>query len=198
MSDITRRDVLQRLALAIAAPGAIDRLAAQEAHHAVQVSAAAAGGRYTAQALSDHEFRTLERLTDLIIPAESGRPGAVQCDVAAWIDSLLTVNAALKASYTKGLAWLDAAMKPSGAADFLSATEAQQTALLDRIAYQRNRSDELDAGIDFFILARRMTADGFYTSPIGMRDVYRGNSPQAAFIVPTASMEHALSRSPLK
>ena len=108
------------------------------------------------------------------------------------------MNGELKARYTTGLAWLDAAMKPRGAADFVSATAAQQTELLDLIAYQRNRSTELTPGIDFFILARRMTADGFYTSPIGMRDVYLGNSPQATFTVPAASMEHVLSRSPLK
>lgn len=198
MSDITRREVLQRLALTIASAGTVDRLAAQEAHHAVQAAAAATGGRYTAKALSEHEFRTLDRLTDLIIPAEGSKPGAVQCDVAAWIDSLLDVNEELKGRYKNGLAWLDAAMEQRGAADFVSATAAQQTALLDLIAYQRNRSDELNPGIDFFVLARRMTADGFYTSPTGMRDVYLGNSPQAAFTVPAASMEYVLSRSPLK
>ena len=197
MSDITRRDALHRLALTIAAAGAVDGLAAQEAHHAVQQAAAAAGGRYQPKALSVHEFRTLERLTDLIIPAEGGKPGAVQGDVAAWIDALLDVNGDLEGRYTKGLAWLDAAMKPRGARDFVSATPAQQTALLDLIAYQRNRSTELDPGIDFFILARRMTADGFYTSPLGMRDVYLGNSPQATFTVPAASMQHVLGRSSL-
>ena len=89
-------------------------------------------------------------------------------------------------------------MKRRGAADFVSASAAQKTELLDLIAYQRNRSTELTPGIEFFILTRRMTADGFYTSPTGMRDVYLGNSPQATFTVPTASMEHVLTRSPLK
>jgi hypothetical protein len=60
------------------------------------------------------------------------------------------------------------------------------------------RSRELNAGIDFFILARRMTADGFYTSAIGMRDVYVGNPLQTAFTVPAAAMDHVLSRSPLQ
>ncbi len=198
MSDVTRRDVLRRLALTIAAAGAVDALAAEEAHHAVRQATKRGGGRYRPKALSAHEFRTLERLTDLIIPAEDTRPGAVQCDVAAWIDSLLDVNAELKDRYGKGLAWVDAAMKKRGAADFVGASTAEQTALLDLIAYQRNRSEELDPGIDFFILARRMTADGFYTSPIGMRDVYQGNSPQATFTVPEASMRHVLGRSPLK
>jgi hypothetical protein len=198
MSEITRREVLHRLALTIAAAGAIDRVAAEQAHHTVQQAVTSGGGRYAPKALTAHEFQTLERLTDLIIPAESGTPGAVQADVAAWIDTLLNVNGDLKMRYTNGLAWLDATMTSRGAADFVSAAGAQQTEVLDLIAYQRNRSPELNPGIDFFILARRMTADGFYTSAIGMRDVYLGNSPQAAFTVPAAAMDHVLSRSPLK
>jgi hypothetical protein len=203
MSEITRRDVLQRLALAIAAAGAIDTLDAHEAHLAARQSTAATGGKYAPKALSAREFATLERLTDLIIPADD-KPGALQAEVAPWIDTLLNVNADLKAKYTTGLAWLDTAIQTNGvngvngAKDFLSATPAQQTALLDVIAYKKNRTPENAAGIDFFVLARRMTCDGFYTSPVGMRDVYMGNAPQAAFVVPQAAIDHVMSRSPLK
>jgi len=197
MSEITRRDVLQRLALAIAAAGAIDTLDAHEAHLAAQQSTAATGGRYAPKALSAREFATLERLTDLIVPADD-KPGALQADVAPWIDTLLNVNADLKAKYTTGLAWLDTAVAPNGAKDFVGATPAQQTALLDVIAYRKNRTPENAAGIDFFVLARRMTCDGFYTSPVGMRDVYMGDAPQAAFVVPQAAIDHVMSRSPLK
>ena len=197
MSELTRRDVLQRLALAIAAAGAIDTLDAHEAHVAAQQATVAAGGKYAPKALSAHEFATLERLTDLIIPADD-KPGALQAEVAPWIDLLLNVNADLKAKYTTGLAWLDAAVAANGAKDFVSATPAQQAALLDVIAYKKNRTPENAAGIDFFVLARRMTCDGFYTSPVGMRDVYMGNTPQAAFVVPQAAIDHVLSRSPLK
>jgi len=197
MSDMTRRDALQRLALAIAAAGAIDTLDAHEAHLAAQQATAAAGGKYAPKALSAHEFATLERLSDLIIPADD-KPGALQAEVAPWIDMLLNVNADLKTKYTTGLAWLDAAVAADGAKDFVSATPAQQAALLDVIAYKKNRTPENAAGIDFFVLARRMTCDGFYTSPLGMRDVYMGNTPQAAFVVPQAAIDHVLSRSPLK
>jgi gluconate 2-dehydrogenase gamma chain len=197
MSELTRRDVLQRLALAIAAAGAIDTLDAHEAHLAAQQATAAGGGKYAPKALSAHEFATLQRLSDLIIPADD-KPGALQAEVAPWIDMLLNVNADLKAKYTTGLAWLDAAVAADGAKDFVSAAPAQQTALLDLIAYKKNRTPENAAGIDFFVLARRMTCDGFYTSPIGMRDVYMGNTPQAAFVVPQAAIDHVLSRSPLK
>jgi hypothetical protein len=197
MSDLTRRDVLQRLALAIAAAGAIDALDASEAHAEARQAAAASGGKYAPKALSAHELATLERLTDLIIPADD-KPGALQADVAPWIDTLLNVNADLKAKYTIGLAWLDAAVAADGAKGFVGATPAQQAALLDVIAYKKNRTPENTAGVDFFVLARRMTCDGFYTSPVGMRDVYMGNTPQAAFVVPQAAIDHVLSRSPLK
>jgi gluconate 2-dehydrogenase gamma chain len=196
MSEISRREALNRIAIAFLGASAVDRLAAQEAHHAVRQ--AVAGGAYTPKALSAAQFRTLERLTDLIIPVENGKPGAVQAEVPAWIDLLLGVNDDLKARYTKGLEWIDAEMKARGATDFASAAPEQQTALLDVIAYQKNRSPELDPGIDFFILLRRMTVDGFYTSRIGMRDIYPGNTPRPAFTVPPEAIEHVLSRTPLK
>ena len=197
MSEITRREVLGRLAGAFAAAAAIDKLAAQEAHHFVQQGAAAAGGAYQPKALSAIQFRTLERLTDLIIPIENGNPGAVQAEVPAWIDSLLVVNDDLKSRYVAGLGWLEATMKTRHGSDFASATPPQQTSLLDQIAFQKNRSPELNPGIDFFILARRMTVDGFYTSPVGSRDIWRGG-PQAEFKIPQEAYDHVLTRSPLR
>ena len=57
-----------------------------------------------------HDYQTLERLTDLIIPVENGKPGAVAAGAAAWIDMMASENDQLKGIYTKGLAWLDTAM----------------------------------------------------------------------------------------
>jgi len=154
---------------------------------------------YTPKALSPAQFRTLERLTDLIIPAENGKPGALDSRVSPWIDSLLAVNDQLKAKYVTGLGWLDTAIASRGAADFASATPAQQTALLDLIAFKRNASVELSPGIDFFALARRMTVDGFYTSEPGIRDVIPGGRPPLPqFVVPKESVDYVISRSPFK
>ena len=197
MSEITRRDVLQRLALAIAAAGAIDTLDAHEAHLAARQSTAATGGKYAPKALSAREFATLERLTDLIIPIENGAPGALAAGCAAWIDTISSENAQLTKIYKDGLAWLDTAMKTSGAASFVAATPEQQTALLDQIAYRRNQTPELTPGIEFFTWARRMTVDAFYTSPIGIKDIdYRGNSPMGSYPEPTEAIAYVLKRVP--
>ena len=199
MSDLTRRDAIRRLGLALMATGALDRVAAQEIHH-LTTTAQAAGGPYTPKAFTPSQFKLLERLTDLIIPVEDGRPGAVAAGAAAWIDLISTENAELQEIYTTGFAWIDGAMKARGAAAFVSATPAQQTALLDAIAYRRHEIETpgLAPGIEFFTWVRRMTVDAFYTSEIGIKDIdYRGNSPRASFPAPTEAIAYALKRSGL-
>ena len=159
---------------------------------------AAAGGMYSPKALSAHDYKTLERLTDLIIPVEKGAPGALAAGAAAWIDMMASENAELKGIYTKGLGWLDTAMVQRGQKDFVSAPPARQTDVLDLIAYRRNQTPELAPGVEFFSWARRMTVDAFYTSEIGIKDIdYRGNKPQMTYAAPTEAIEYALKKSGL-
>jgi Gluconate 2-dehydrogenase subunit 3 len=196
MSEISRRDALRRLGLALMTAGALDRLSAEEVHHFAG-SGQTAAGPYSPKALTAPEFATLERLTDLIIPVENGAPGALAAGCAAWIDTISSENVQLTKIYKDGTAWLDTAMKSRGAASFVAATPEQQTALLDQIAYRRNQSPELTPGIEFFVWARRMTVDAFYTSPVGIKDIdYRGNSPMASYPEPTEQIAYVLKRVP--
>ena len=195
MSEMSRRDVLRRLALALTAAGSLDRVSAQEVHHlAAQVQGSS--GSYRPKTFTEHEFRTLERLTDLIIPVENGAPGAVAAGCAAWIDTISSENEELQKIYRDGFSWLDRTMKTRAGVDFAGAAPAGQTPLLDLIAYRRNQTPELAPAIQFFSWVRRMTVDAFYTSEIGIRDVdYRGNSPMASYPSPVESIAYAVRRS---
>ena len=198
MSDVSRRDALRRIGLALVATGVLDRVSAEAVHLCAVESQAATGGAYAPKSFSAHEYRTLERLTDLIIPVEDGKPGALAAGAAAWIDTIASENDQLKKIYKDGIAWLDGVMPKRGVADFVSANPAQQAALLDLIAYRRNETPELAPGIEFFAWVRRMTVDAFYTSEIGIKDIdYRGNSPAVTFVVPSEAIEYALRRSGL-
>ena len=84
MSDITRRQALTHLASAFAVAGHDQPLGCGGRASAVQQ--AAATGPYAPTALTAQQFRTLERLTDLILPAENSEPGALQAGVPGWID----------------------------------------------------------------------------------------------------------------
>jgi len=195
MSEITRRQALGHLATAFAAGAAIDHWFATELHAQLRSTGASA----VPKALSPQQFRTLERLTDLIIPVENGKPGALQAGVPGWIDALLNVNEELTSRYVTGLAWLDATTTTERGTVFVSATPAQQTALLDVIAFTENRTPDNAPGVDFFILARRMTVDGFYTSDLGIRELNPGGRPpHNTFVVPQEAVDYVISRSPFK
>jgi hypothetical protein len=195
-NEISRRDALRRLGLALVAAGTVDRLSAEEIHHFAGTGQAAAGP-YTPKALTAGELATLEKLTDLIIPVENGNPGAVAAGCAAWIDTISSENPQLTKIYKDGLAWLDKAIKARGAESFVAPSAGQPTPLLEQIAERPHQSPQLAPGIDFIAWARRMTVDAFYTSPIGIKDIdYRGNSPMGSYPEPTEQIAYVLKRVP--
>src|SRR5438067_11756032 len=105
MSEYSRRDLLRNIALAVVSSEAVN---AQDGHQVHQMAAAdgAKPGRYQPKALTAHQYSTLERLTDLIVPPEGESPGAMAAGAAAWIDMLASENERLAGIYTSGLAWL--------------------------------------------------------------------------------------------
>jgi len=186
-----RREALFRIATA-ALTGPLGLEAAQHVHATARADAAAAGGVYYPKAVTQHEFDTLKKLCELIVP------GATNGGAAEFIDLLSSQNPEMLAIYTGGLAWIDFAMKREYSLKFLDSSPAQQSALLDRIAYRRNQTPELAAGIRFFDWARRMTVDAYYTSAAGIKDLgYLGNKGMRDFKVPPEAIAYALRKSGL-
>jgi gluconate 2-dehydrogenase gamma chain len=195
MSELSRRDLLRVIGTTVLAAGTVDAAGAQQVHR-MTTKARAAAGVYKPKALTAHEYATLERLTDLIVPVENGRPGALAAGAAAWIDMLASGNAELAAIFTGGIGWLDREVTQRAGTTFVSAPASEQIAMLDLIAYRKNESPGLGPGIRFFGWVRKMTVDAFYTSEIGIKDLdYQGNRPQLTFEVPVRSLEHALKKS---
>jgi len=190
-ADTTRRDILRTIAAAALA-GPMGVAAAQEVHQATAKEAAATSGVYVPKALTAHEFATLKKLCELIVP------GASKGGAAEFIDLLASQNPDLAAIYTGGLGWLDRRMHSEFDTTFLAAKMEEQTAMLDRIAYRDADAPELSAGIRFFAWARRMTVDAYYTSAAGIRELeYLGNKGMSEFRVPQEAIEYAVRRSGL-
>jgi hypothetical protein len=178
-------------------------LSAQDAQHVHEVVAQerlSAPGRYQPKALTAHEYATLQRLSDWIIPADEHSPGALAANAADFLDFLCSASDEMKAIYTGGLAWLDEAMiHRYGGKDFLAASSGNQAAMLDLIAFRANleKDASLGPGIRFFAWVRKMVADAYYTHPIGVKDLgYMGNTAMTRFSVPQAAVDFALKRSP--
>ncbi len=197
MSDSTRRDVLRGVALAIGAGAALDTAAAQHVH-SVAAAAKAEKGVYKPKALNEHEYQSMLKIGDYILPADDHSAAASQAGCVDFIDVLASQNPDLSAIYTGGVAWLDNAMQVRYGANFLNAKPADQAAMLDLIAYRKNETPELGPGIRFFSWARKMVVDAFYTSPLGIKDLgYLGNTAVSKFEIPQEAMDYALKRSPV-
>lgn len=193
----TRREALRNIALSVTM-GAMPLEAAQHVHHAAAEEKKQKAGVYAPKAFTAHEYRTLQRLSDLIIPADDVSKGALDAGAPEFIDLLSSQNEKLKAIYTGGMAWLDRESERRFQAPFVDAKAADQTSVLDLIAYRKNDSVELGPGVQFFDWVRKMTADAFYTSPAGIRDLgYMGNKGMTKFEVPAAAIAHAVKRSGL-
>ncbi len=197
--DCSRRELLRNIGLTLtlstAGVHAISAEAAQHVHHAAAAEKAAAKGVYKPKAFNAHEYQTLTRLADLIIPADEKSKGALDSGATEFIDLLAANNAELAAIYTGGLAWLDAQMKKRHNAAFLDARPDQQTAMLDLIAFRKNQSPELGPGIHFFTWVRNMVVDAYYTSQVGMDALgFMGNAALSEFKVPQQAIDYALQR----
>ncbi len=183
-SDFSRRDWLVQIAAGVGMATASESvLSAQQAHTAAA---------YAPKALTAHEYATMENLSEWIIP------GARATGATQFIDFLCNATDDMKVIFTGGLGWLDDAMRRrTDGKDFISASQDQQKAMLDLIAFRENNSPELGPGIQFFNWARRLVVDAYYTSPAGIKEVgYMGNSAMTKFSVPQAAVDYALKRSP--
>lgn len=201
MQEVTRRDLLRNIgAITLTTFGAnvVTAEAAQHVHQAVSDVKKTAQGAYKPACFTPSEYKTLQRLADLIVPADERSKGALAAGAPEFIDFLSSNSRDLAEIYTGGLAWLDNQMNKRYSASFTGATPEQQTAMLDLIAWRKNESPELGPGIRFFTWVRNMTVDAFYTSRIGMDDLgYMGNGAMSEFSVPAEAIEYAVKRSGL-
>jgi hypothetical protein len=194
--EFSRRDLLAKLAAGAAIVTSAD---AQHVHESVAQQKAATKGPYKPKALTAHEYATLQRLSDLIIPADEHSQGALAAGAADFIDFLCNASDEMRDIYSGGLMWLDEAMKDKHSGKtFLEASPAQQTGMLDVIAWRKNRSAENGPGVEFFAFCRRMVADAYYSHPIGYKELgFMGNGAMSSFSVPKEAVEYALKRSGL-
>jgi hypothetical protein len=202
-SNVSRRDVLKTIGssmiLTTGGVGVLPPVLAQHVHSAVMdIKSLDGGPNYQPKALTKHEFATMRRLSDIIIPADDHSKGALDAGAAEYIDFLSSRSPEFAQIFTGGLGWLDGAMQKRYNATFLDAKPDQQLAMVDLIAYRRNQSPELGPGIAFFRWARNVVVDAYYTSPVGIADLgYMGNTGMSQFSVPKEVMDYVLKRSPV-
>lgn len=129
---------------------------------------------------TDHEMATITILADIIIPKDEISGSASEAKVPEFIEFIVKDMPTHQVPMRGGLRWLDMYFLKKYEKTFKDCNQQQQMELIDIIAYPGRVKDkpELKQGAAFFSLMRNLTATGFYTSEIGVKDVgYAGNKP---------------------
>jgi gluconate 2-dehydrogenase gamma chain len=125
-----------------------------------------------------HEMETITVLADIIIPKDHISGSASDAKVPDFIEFIVKDIPTHKLPMRGGLRWLDLQCLNRYGKTFITCSGAQQTELLDQIAYPEKALKEMQPGVNFFNRMRDLTASGFYSSQIGVKDLgYVGNAP---------------------
>lgn len=126
----------------------------------------------------EHEMKTIRLLADIIIPKDETSGSASDAQVPDFIEFIVKDMPQHQIPMRGGLKWLDLQCMKRFNADFSSCSSTQQIEMVDEIAWPEKAKPELAQGVAFFNLMRDLTACGFFTSEIGIKDLgYLGNRP---------------------
>jgi gluconate 2-dehydrogenase gamma chain len=127
---------------------------------------------------SEHEMKTIACLADIIIPADGKSESATDAGVPDFIEFIVKDMPYHQVPMRGGLMWLDAESRRQKGKAFIDLKSAERLAIVDQIAYPDLAKPEHSQGVNFFNLMRNLTATGFFTSEIGVKDLgYVGNVP---------------------
>jgi len=127
------------------------------------------------------EMATITILGDIIIPKDEVSGSASDAGVPAFIEYIVKEKPEHQTPMRGGLRWLDLQCLNRFGKPFRDCSQPQQIQLVDIIAFPakaKRSNPEMMQGVAFFTLMRNLTATGFYTSEMGVKDVgYQGNVP---------------------
>ncbi|MEY4608480.1 MAG: hypothetical protein RL625_697 [Gemmatimonadota bacterium] len=196
MSEMNRRDALQHLlalpAGMVIAPEVVERAAAhveavlgpahpeEQGAQGQQPAKPARRPAYQPKQFTTDEWRLLRVLVDYVIPRDARSGSATDAGVPEFMDFMLGEYASMRTWMKNGLGWMNAECRSRFGTGFVSCTDAQRREVLDAIAYPKQATAAMKPGVDFFNNLRNLTASGFWSSRIGVKDLgYQGNVPVA-------------------
>jgi gluconate 2-dehydrogenase gamma chain len=150
--------------------GSINRMAEEKEYEKKLV----AEGKFFTPA----EMASITILADIIIPKDEVSGSASDARVPEFIDFIVRDMPEHQTPLRGGLRWLDMQCLNRFEKPFKDCTSDQQMQIVDDIAWPKKAKPEMMQGVSFFNLMRNLTATGFYTSEMGVKDIgYMGNVP---------------------
>ncbi len=127
---------------------------------------------------TDKEMVIISVLADIIIPADDNSGSASDAGVPDFIEFMVKDYPKFQRPLRGGIMWLNNLSQKVNNKNFIELAESDRIALIDKIAWPDEADEDMKYGVKFFNLMRNLTATGFFTSQIGVKDIgYAGNRP---------------------
>ena len=125
---------------------------------------------------TSHEMRTIAVLADIIIPADDKSGSATDAKVPEFIEFIVKDIPEHQVPMRGGLRWLDMQCFSRYNKSFAESGREEQLDMINEIAFPLKAKPAMKAGVAFFNRMRDLTASGFYTTQMGVKDLgYVGN-----------------------
>lgn len=191
---MNRRESLKALGLTVVSSGVLIGACKTKdekvAGTAVKATDDAEGGREVAEIernkmlknsakfFTEHEMATITVLSDMIIPKDDKSGSASDAKVPEFIEFIVKDIPSHQVPLRGGLRWLDMECLKRYSNPFKDASKEQQFEMVTDIAYPEKVKPGMQAGVTFFNRMRDLTASGFFTTEMGVKDLgYLGNTP---------------------
>ena len=133
---------------------------------------------HAATFFTPHEMATITTLADIIIPKDEKSGSASDAKVPEFIEFIAKDMPEHQLPMRGGLRWLDLQCATRYGQPFVSCSSTQQLEMVNKIAYPKKATPDMQAGVAFFNKMRDLTATGFFSSKMGIADIgYAGNTP---------------------
>jgi len=131
-----------------------------------------------AKFFNEHEMATIAILSDIIIPKDEKSGSATDAKVPDFIEFIVKDIPEHQIPMRGGLKWLDIQCLNRFQKTFKEASGKQRIEMVEDIAYPKKVKPGMQQGAAFFSLMRDLTASGFFTTEMGVKDLgYAGNVP---------------------
>jgi hypothetical protein len=178
--DLSRRETVKLLAMAPLGLALAWRPSRTQVERFLRLSLDPRPSTLDLKFFTAEEYDTVRVLADLIIPRDGRSGSASDAGVPEFMDYMMADQDTLPEARTAmrgGLAWIDGECRRRFGKSFIDCAERERTELLDEIAWPARARPEMSHGVAFFNSFRDLTASGFWSSEMGIKDLrYQGNT----------------------
>lgn len=127
---------------------------------------------------TEEEFKKLNTLVDIIMPAGEDSPSATELKVPDFIEFMMKDQPGNQTPMRGGLMWLDFEAQELFGKNFNELDKDQVIQIVELVAWPDKAAPEYLGAVRWFNMLRNLTCSGYFSTEAGWKYMdYRGNQP---------------------